>query len=74
MKASLQQYVNCELPDVQAGLQQREQARGGEGIGLRGGRPDPRRSEEGLVWWGVGGVALRGLPVAVASLAVEHRL
>ena len=25
-------------------------------------------------WWGVGGVALRGLPVAVASLAVEHRL
>ena len=36
----------------QAGLQQREQARGGEGIGLRGGRPDPRRSEEGLVWWG----------------------
>ena len=25
-------------------------------------------------WWWVGGVALRGLPVAVASLAVEHRL
>lgn len=36
----------------QAGLQRREQARGGEGTGLRGGKPDPRRSEEGLVWWG----------------------